>query len=151
MAVLIDSLQRHVVFVWWWQQRQLWRLWSPQCCRSIRPLHPLLQNNCTGYTVSYMIYRRLWCALFCYRYVIILLWTHLTYLPIWLPQCQRSNPGPCITNVIATCRKNFSQWESSFLWKLRYHWLKFLRRVAKTLVIQGPGWINSVTRVVSHV
>ena len=47
--------------------------------------------------------------------------------------------GPCITNVIATCRKNFSQWESSFLWKLRCHWLKFLRRVAKTLVIQGPG------------
>ena len=48
-------------------------------------------------------------------------------------------PGPCITNVIATSRKNFSQWESSFLWKLRCHWLKFLRRVAKTLVIQGPG------------
>ena len=47
--------------------------------------------------------------------------------------------GPCITNVIATCRKNFSQWERSFLWKLRCHWLKFLRRVAKTLVIQGPG------------
>ena len=43
----------------------------------------------------------------------------------------------CITNVIATCRKNFSQWERSFLWKLRCHWLKFLRRVAKTLVIQG--------------
>ena len=61
----------------------------------------------------------------------------------WLPGGARSpdisNPGPCITNVIATCRKNFSQWESSFLWKLRYHWLKFLRRVAKTLVIQGPG------------
>ena len=49
------------------------------------------------------------------------------------------DPGPCTTNVIATCRKNFSQWESSFLWKLRCHWLKFLRRVAKTLVIQGPG------------
>ena len=49
------------------------------------------------------------------------------------------SPGPCITNVIATCRKNFSQWERSFLWKLRCHWLKFLRRVAKTLVIQGPG------------
>ena len=47
-------------------------------------------------------------------------------------------PGPCITNVIATCRKNFSQWERSFLWKLRCHWLKFLRRVSKTLVIQGP-------------
>ena len=54
-------------------------------------------------------------------------------------------PGPCITNVIATCRKNFSQWESSFLWKLRYHWLKFLRRVAKTLVIQGPGREVSTT------
>ena len=50
----------------------------------------------------------------------------------------RHKAGPCITNVIATCRKNFSQWESSFLWKLRCHWLKFLRRVAKTLVIQGP-------------
>ena len=50
--------------------------------------------------------------------------------------------GPCITNVIATCRKNFSQWESSFLWKLRCHWLKFLRRVAKTLVIQGPGVVS---------
>ena len=55
----------------------------------------------------------------------------------WIPHTHRG-PGPCITNVIATCRKNFSQWESSFLWKLRYHWLKFLRRVAKTLVIQGP-------------
>ena len=60
--------------------------------------------------------------------------------------------GPCITNVIATCRKNFSQWESSFIWKLRCHWLKFLRRVAKTLVIQGPGplwWellVNSLTK-----
>ena len=61
-------------------------------------------------------------------------------------------PGPCITNVIATCRKNLSQWERAFLWKLRCHWLKFLRRVAKTLVIQGPGpsllssnrWASSV-------
>ena len=53
-----------------------------------------------------------------------------------MPFC--CTPGPCITNVIATCRNNFSQWESSFLWKLRCHWLKFLRRVAKTSVIQGP-------------
>ena len=36
-------------------------------------------------------------------------------------------------------RKNFSQWERSFLWKLRCHWLIFLRRVAKTFVIQGPA------------
>ena len=47
--------------------------------------------------------------------------------------------GPCITNVIATFCNNFSQWGRSFLWKLRCHWLKFLRRVAKTLVIQGPS------------
>ena len=59
-----------------------------------------------------------------------------------LQQKQHHRSGPCITNVIATCRKNFSQWESSFLWKLRCHWLKFLRRVAKTLVIQGPALLN---------
>ena len=55
------------------------------------------------------------------------------------PAINLHSAGPCITNVIATRRKNFSQWKSSFLWKLRCHWLKFLRRVAKTLVIQGPG------------
>ena len=61
-------------------------------------------------------------------------------ISVWLGQYHVCwCPGPCITNVIATCRKNFSQWESSFLWKLRYHWLKLLRRVAKMLVIQGPG------------
>ena len=60
-------------------------------------------------------------------------------------------PGPCITNVIATCRKNFSQWESSFLWKLRCHWLKLLRRVAKTLVIQGPATILSRTQLTEEI
>ena len=47
-------------------------------------------------------------------------------------------PGPCITNVFATCRKNFSQWHRSFQRKLRSHWLKFLPHVAITLVIQDP-------------
>ena len=46
--------------------------------------------------------------------------------------------GPCITNVFATRRKNFSQWHRSFQRKLLSHWLKFLRHVAITLVIQGP-------------
>ena len=46
-------------------------------------------------------------------------------------------PGPCITNVFATRRKNISQWHRSFQRKLRSHWLKFLRHVAITLVIQG--------------
>ena len=49
------------------------------------------------------------------------------------------SPGPCITNVFATRRKNFSQWHRSFQRKLLSHWLKFLRHVAITLVIQGPG------------
>ena len=50
-----------------------------------------------------------------------------------------SSAGPCITNVFATRRKNFSQWHRSFQRKLLSHWLKFLRHVAITLVIQGPG------------
>ena len=47
--------------------------------------------------------------------------------------------GPCITNVFATRRKNFSQWHRSFQRKLLSHWLKFLRHVAITSVIPGPG------------
>ena len=41
--------------------------------------------------------------------------------------------GPCITNVFATRRKNFSQWYRSFQRKLLSHWLKFLRHVAKII------------------
>ena len=62
------------------------------------------------------------------------------------PGLTKVGPGPCITNVLATRRKNFSQWHRSFQRKLRSHWLKFLRHVAITLVIQGPGglwWIVS--------
>ena len=51
----------------------------------------------------------------------------------------RLQPAPCITNVFATRRKNFSQWHRSFQRKLLSHWLKFLRHVAITLVIQGPA------------
>ena len=52
-------------------------------------------------------------------------------------KCTKT-PGPCITNVFATRRKNFSKWHRSFQRKLLSHWLKFLRHVAITLVIQGP-------------
>ena len=52
---------------------------------------------------------------------------------------RHQSAGPCITNVFATCRKNFSQWHRSFQRKLRSHWLKFLRHVTITLVIQDPG------------
>ena len=62
------------------------------------------------------------------------------------------NPGPCITNVFATRRKNFSQWHRSFQRKLRSHWLKFLRHVAKTLVIQGPvTWIFIQSETRRHI
>ena len=62
---------------------------------------------------------------------------------IWQLVVQWANPGPCITNVFATRRKNFSQWYRSFQRKLLSHWLKFLRHVAITLVIQGPGQEDS--------
>ena len=53
--------------------------------------------------------------------------------------CFVMTPNNTLSPATWRCRKNFSQWDCSFLWKLRCHWLKFLRRVAKTLVIQGPG------------
>ena len=56
----------------------------------------------------------------------------------WLVNSPHKGPGPCITNVFATRRKNISQWHRSFQRKLRSHWLKFLRHVVITLVIQGP-------------
>ena len=59
-----------------------------------------------------------------------------------MPSYASCITGPCITNVFATRRKLLS------------HWLKFLRHVAITLVIQGPGplggkgighrWINLI-------
>ena len=38
-----------------------------------------------------------------------------------------------------SCRKNFRQWQRSFQWKLRPHWLKFLRQRYVAVVVQGPG------------
>ena len=80
------------------------------------------------------MYTRLWSTSFCCGYVVSALWILATLVPY--------SAGPCITNVIATCRKNFSQWHRSFQRKLRSHWLKFLRHVAITLVIQGPGLLH---------
>ena len=47
--------------------------------------------------------------------------------------------GPCLTTAIWRCRKNSSQWQLSFQWKLDSHWLKFLRQRHVTIVRQGPG------------
>ena len=42
--------------------------------------------------------------------------------------CRCPGPGPCITTATWRCRNNFSQWGCSFHWKLRCHWLEFLRQ-----------------------
>ena len=36
------------------------------------------------------------------------------------------------------CRKNSSQWQHSFQWKLHSHWLQFLRQCHVAVVRQGP-------------
>ena len=81
----------------------------------------------------------------CFYYFYVNLYEYDEYI-LWCFICCmhpfglcRADPGPCITNVFATRRKNFSQWHRSFQRKLLSHWLKFLRHVAITLVIQGPG------------
>ena len=48
-------------------------------------------------------------------------------------------PGPCLTTATCRCRKNFSQWECSFYWKLHCHWLEFLRQHQIAVVRQCPG------------
>ena len=66
------------------------------------------------------------------------------HLRNYIRTMQSEVSGPCITNVFATRRKNFSQWHRSFQRKLLSHWLKFLRHVAITLVIQGPGFTTNL-------
>ena len=59
-------------------------------------------------------------------------------------RCTRgTRPGPCLTTVTWPCHKNFSQWEHSFLWKLRCHWLKGLRLRKIAVVRRGPGELFS--------
>ena len=50
---------------------------------------------------------------------------------------QQLFTGPCLTTATWRCRKNFSQWERSFLWKLRSHWLKGLRQ--RQIAVARPG------------
>ena len=58
--------------------------------------------------------------------------------PSWMDQPVAKGAGPCLTTATWRCRKNFSQWECSFLWKLRCHWLEFLRQRQIAVVRQGP-------------
>ena len=69
----------------------------------------------------------------------------------WHGLSKSPGTGPCITTVFATRRKNFSQWYRSFQRKLLSHWLKFLRHVAITLVIQGPGlFVQNIVWLLSN-
>ena len=52
--------------------------------------------------------------------------------------CAGNPPVTSLTNATWRCRKNFSQWERRFNWKLRCHWLEFLRQRQITVVRQGP-------------
>ena len=49
--------------------------------------------------------------------------------------------GPCLTTATWGCRKDLSQRELSFLWKLHCHWLKGMRRQI-TVVGQGPCYTH---------
>ena len=59
----------------------------------------------------------------------VIIWTILDY---------GTSPVPSISNVTWRCRKNFSQWERCFHWKLPCHWLKFLKQRRIAVVILGP-------------
>ena len=89
--------------------------------------------------------KRQLCAIWCFRWCwweraveLSVIWDAMTMMTSSNGNIFRVT-GPCITNVFATRRNNFSQWHRSFQRKLLSHWLKFLRHVAITLVIQGPG------------
>ena len=64
------------------------------------------------------------CIICVRQFVLINKKTHITVSYYW---------------AIWRCRKNFSQWQRSFLWKLRSHWLIFLRQRHVAVVRQGPG------------
>ena len=52
-------------------------------------------------------------------------------------------PGPRLTTATWRCRRNFSQWECSFRWKLRCHWLEFLRQRQVDSVVVGCRLIST--------
>ena len=57
---------------------------------------------------------------------------------------------PCIITAMWRCRKTLSQWEPSFHWKLRCHWLRGLRKREIPLVIQGPGLSISSYQIIER-
>ena len=71
---------------------------------------------------------------------------HRAHYDVNLMRIARSSyPGPCITPAIWRCRKTVSQWQGSFQWKLRSHWLKFLRQRPATVIVLGTGHVKVTT------
>ena len=56
----------------------------------------------------------------------------------WPVNSPNKGLGPVLLTATWRCRKNFSQWECSFHWKLRCHWLEFLRQRQIAVVRHGP-------------
>ena len=42
---------------------------------------------------------------------------------------NKTDLGSCVTTAAWRCRKNLSQWERSFVWKLRCVWVKWINSV----------------------
>ena len=59
-------------------------------------------------------------------------------------------PGPCLTTATWCCHKNFSQWEWSFHWKLRCHWLEFLQQRQIAVIRQGPDGCKMIPKSVTY-
>ena len=62
---------------------------------------------------------------------------------ICLSDGTKLGPGPCLTAATWCYRKNFSQWECSFHWKLHCHWLEFLRQHQIAVVRRAQVWGTS--------
>ena len=63
-------------------------------------------------------------------------------MQLWLFRTQ----GPVLLLQHDTVARIFSQWECSFHWKLRCHWLEFLQQRQIAVVRQDPGpyvWYKS--------
>ena len=71
--------------------------------------------------------------------IVYWLWRWSNHTTNTWQQGTHSVTGPCLTTATWRSRKNFNQWERNFLWKLRCHWVKGLRRRQIAVVRQGPG------------
>ena len=121
----------------WYNGHQVWLY-----CHDALQIYTMSDKLCFGYAEIYI--KR--CASILWNVNVWIYWSnsYCWYHEFCVRMLYNVNiSGPRITNVFATRPKNFSQWHRSFQRKLLSHWLKFLRHVAITLVIQGPGLVTA--------